>query len=148
MSQRRADSLEKTLILGKIEGRRRRGRQRMRGFWMASPTQWTWVWVNSRSWWWTGRPGILQSLGSQRVRQGWMSEVNWTQPLEDTAVPCSVAWPSLRVLAHYWSLFLPSQWGQKEEGLPLRLLFNLGRRPTHSDHDFHYPLQSSHIIKQ
>jgi len=36
--------------------------------WMASPTQWTWVWVNSRSWWWTGRPGVLQSMGSQRVR--------------------------------------------------------------------------------
>ena len=36
--------------------------------WMASPTQWTWVWVNSRNWWWTGRPGMLQSMGSQRVR--------------------------------------------------------------------------------
>ena len=37
--------------------------------WMASPTQWTWTWVNSRSWWWTGKPGVLQSMGSQRVRQ-------------------------------------------------------------------------------
>ena len=36
--------------------------------WMASPTQWTWVWVNSRSWWWTGRAGVLQSMGSQRIR--------------------------------------------------------------------------------
>ena len=44
------DSLEKTLMLGKIEGRRRKGRQRMSG-WMASLTQWTWVWINSRSWW-------------------------------------------------------------------------------------------------
>ena len=35
--------------------------------WMASPTRWTWVWVNSRIWWWTGRPGMLQSMGSQRV---------------------------------------------------------------------------------
>ena len=35
--------------------------------WMTSPTQWTWVWVDSRSWWWTGRPGVLQSMGSQRV---------------------------------------------------------------------------------
>ena len=64
---RRADSLEKTLMLGKIEGRRRRGRQRMRG-WMASPTQWTWVWVNSGSWRWTGRPGVLQSMGLQNSR--------------------------------------------------------------------------------
>ena len=51
---------------GKVEGGRRRGRQRMDG-WMASPTLWTWVWVNSESWWWTGRPGVLQSVGSQRV---------------------------------------------------------------------------------
>ena len=49
----RADSLEKTLMLGKIEGKSRRGRQRMRWL-MASPTQWTGVWVNSRSWWWMG----------------------------------------------------------------------------------------------
>ena len=68
---RRADSSEKTLMLGKIEGRRR-GRQRMR--W--PPTKWTWVWVDSRSCWWTGRPGVLQFMGSQRVRHGWMTELN------------------------------------------------------------------------
>ena len=61
----KADSLEKTLMLGKIEGRRR-GRQRMR-CWMASPTQWTWVWVDSGSWLKTGRPGVLRFTGSQRV---------------------------------------------------------------------------------
>ena len=48
------------------------------GGWMASPTQWTWVWVNSRSWWWTGRPCVLQSMGSQRVGHGWATELNWT----------------------------------------------------------------------
>ena len=47
--------------------------------WMASPAQWTWVWVNSRSWWWTGRPGALQSMESQRVRHNWMTELNWTE---------------------------------------------------------------------
>ena len=47
--------------------------------WKASPTQWMWVWVNSRSWWWTGRPGVLQSMSSQRVRHDWMTELNWTQ---------------------------------------------------------------------
>ena len=47
--------------------------------WMASLTQWTWVWVNSRSWWWTGRPGMLQSMGSQRVRHDWATELNWTE---------------------------------------------------------------------
>ena len=45
--------------------------------WMASPTQRTWVWVNSGSWWWTGRPGMLQSIGSQRVGHNWETELNW-----------------------------------------------------------------------
>ena len=43
--------------------------------WMASQTQWTWVWVNSGSWWWTGRPGVLQFMGSQRVRHNWATEL-------------------------------------------------------------------------
>ena len=47
--------------------------------WMALPTQWKWVWVNSGSWWWTGRPGVLQSLGSQRVRHDWVTKLNWTE---------------------------------------------------------------------
>ena len=47
--------------------------------WMASPTQWTWVWVNFRSWWWTGRPGMLWFMGSQRVRHDWATELNWTR---------------------------------------------------------------------
>ena len=45
--------------------------------WMASPTQWTWVWVNSGSWWWTGRPGILRFMGLQGVRHDWATELNW-----------------------------------------------------------------------
>ena len=47
--------------------------------WMASQTQWTWIWVNSGSWRWTGRPGVLQSMGSQRVRHEWITELNWTE---------------------------------------------------------------------
>ena len=47
--------------------------------WMASLTQWTWVWVNSGSWWWTGRPGVLQSMRSQRVRCDWSTELNWME---------------------------------------------------------------------
>ena len=42
-----------------------------------SPTQWTWVWVNSQNWWWTGRPGMLQSMGWQRVWHDWVTELNW-----------------------------------------------------------------------
>ena len=45
--------------------------------WMASPTQWTWVWVDSGSWWWTGRPGMLRFMGSQRVKQDWVTELYW-----------------------------------------------------------------------
>ena len=45
---------------------------------MASPTRWTWVWVNSRSWWWTGRPGVLWFMGSQRVGHDWATELNCT----------------------------------------------------------------------
>ena len=45
--------------------------------WMASRTRWTWVWVNSGRWWWTGRPGVLQFMGSQRVRHNWATELNW-----------------------------------------------------------------------
>ena len=70
-------SLEKTQMLGKVEGRRRRGQQR-RDSWMASLTRWTWVWVGSGSWWWIGKPGVLQSMGSQRVGHNWATELNWT----------------------------------------------------------------------
>ena len=71
----RTDSLDKTLLLGKMEGRRR-GRQRM-GCWVASPMWWTWVRASSGSWWWTGKPGLLQSMGSQRARHDWATELTW-----------------------------------------------------------------------
>ena len=77
----RTDSFEKTLMLGKIEGRRRRGWEDEMG-WMASPTQWTWVWVSSGSWWWTGKPGVLQSMRSQRVRHDWAPELISSQPCQ------------------------------------------------------------------
>ena len=52
---------------------------RGRDGWMASLTRWMWVWVNSRSWWWTGRPGMLRFMGSQRVGHNWVTELNWTE---------------------------------------------------------------------
>ena len=54
--------------------------------WMASPTRWTLVWVNSGSWWWTGRPGVLQFMGSQRVRHDWLTELNWTFSYSTTKI--------------------------------------------------------------
>ena len=50
--------------------------------WMASPIQQTWVWVSSRSWWWAGKPGFLQSMGLKRVRHNWATELNWTELID------------------------------------------------------------------
>ena len=74
----RTDSFEKTLMLGKMEGRRKRDDRGWDG-WMASPTPWTWVWVNSGSWWWTGRPGVLWFMGLQRVGHNWATKLSWTE---------------------------------------------------------------------
>ena len=73
----RAGSFEKTLMLRKRAGGE--GDNRRWDSWMASPTPWTWVWLNSRSWWWTGRPGVLQFMGSQRVGHDWATELNWPE---------------------------------------------------------------------
>ena len=72
----RVDLLEKTLLMGGM-GAGGEGDDRGWDGWMAPPTQWTWVWVNSRSWWWTGRRGVLWFVGSQRVRHDWATELNW-----------------------------------------------------------------------
>ena len=69
---RRVDSLEKTLMLGGIGGRRRRGWQRMS--WLDGTTDW----VNSGSWWWTGRPGVRRFMELQRVGHDWATELNWS----------------------------------------------------------------------
>ena len=73
----RTDSFEKPWCWErlKVEGE---GDNRGWDGWMASPTRWTWVWVNCGSWWWTGRPGVLHPMGSQRVRHDWATELNWT----------------------------------------------------------------------
>ena len=98
----RADSLEKTLMLGKIEGRRR-GWQRMK--WLDGITDsMTWVWVDSRSWWWTGRPGVLWFMGSQRVRHDWATELNWTESLGESTLGDIVAWITLLIRKNKFSL--------------------------------------------
>ena len=74
----RTDSFENTLMLGKIGGGGE-GDDRVWDSWMASPTQWVWVWASSGSWWWTGKPGVLRSMGSKRVEHDWATELNcWT----------------------------------------------------------------------
>ena len=74
----RTDSLEKRPWCWERLRAEGEGDDRGWGGWIASPTQWTWVWVNSRSWWWTGRFGMLQFMGSQRVGHDWATELNWT----------------------------------------------------------------------
>ena len=71
------------------------GDGRGRDGWMASPTQWTWVWINSESWRWTGRPGVLRSMGSQRVGHDWETELDWTCILSVCARVCGVCIPAL-----------------------------------------------------
>ena len=93
----RVDSLEKTLMLGGIGGRRRRGRQRIDG-WMASPTRWAWVWVNSESWWWTGRPGMLRFMQWQRIGHNRVTELNWTEPRHS----------GIRGKWYWWNSSIPS----------------------------------------
>ena len=77
----------KSWLIGKIpwclERLRAEGEDDNRGWdgWMASLTPWTWVWVDSRSWWWTARPGVLRFLVSQRVGHDWATELNWTSKI-------------------------------------------------------------------
>ena len=72
----------KSWLIGRVwcwEGLEAVGKGDDRGWdgWMASPTLWTRVWLNSRSWWWKGRPGVLQFMGSQRVGHDWVTELKW-----------------------------------------------------------------------
>ena len=69
----------KDIDAGKDWGQEEKGTTKGWDGWMASPTQWTWVWVNSRVWRCTGKPGMLQSMGSQWVRHNWATELNWTE---------------------------------------------------------------------
>ena len=66
-----------------------------RGFngWKVSLTRWTWVWASSGSWWWTGKPGVLPSMGLQRVRHDWATELNWHIILLSNHVIVDIHWP-------------------------------------------------------
>ena len=74
--------------------------------WMASPTEWTWVWVNSGSWWWTGRPGMLRFMGLQRVRHNWSTELNWTKPGMVVLITWRVTFPSPDFLIRLNNFFI------------------------------------------
>ena len=105
----RTDSMEKILMLEKIDGGRRRGWQTMR--WLDGiPDLKDMSLSNSGSWWWTGKPGMLQSMGSQRVRHDWVTELNWTDiamtnkkfynKLEEFWFKSILSWPCQR--SNFW----------------------------------------------
>ena len=135
----RADSFEHILMQGKIEGRRRRGRQRMR--WLDGiTTQWIWVWVNSGSWWWRGRPGVLRFMGSQRVGHNWATELNWRQHK-------FILWSAGRNFEMGLQDCVPSE-GLGENLLVVFSSFwrppaSLGLWPHHSDLCFHHHITLS-----
>ena len=114
---RRIDSLEKTLMLGGI-GSRWKGDARGWDGWMASPTWWTWVWVNSGSWWWTGRPGMLPFMGSQRVGHDWATELNWINLLINLLINMGEKIHVLRGLALQISNY-PLYLNYMSKGLPV-----------------------------
>ena len=113
--------------------------------WMASPMWWTWVWVDSGSWWWTGRPGVLQFMGLQRARHDWVTELYWTEP---TPVSClgksmhrRVWWATVHGVprvGHDWDTHVLVVW-------PLFCVFLV---LYHSTNCFHYfwLLSLSHIL--
>ena len=115
------------------EGLGARGKGEDRGWdgWMASPTQWTWVWVNSRSWWWTGRPGVLRFMGLQRVGHDWATELNWT----DACISVSYTQRYIDIYMFYFltehlSLTVPCLFSDKHFSLKKTelLSFHIGER--------------------
>ena len=104
---RRVDSLEKTLMLGGVGGRRR-GWQRMRWLDGITNSMDVRVWVNSGSWWWTGRPGVLRFMGSQRVGHDWATELNWNLPNKTHPQPSALLIVILNLTLYYTYLELVS----------------------------------------
>ena len=134
----RADfELEKTLMWERLKVR---GEGDNRGWdgWMASPTRWTWIWINSGSWWWTGRPGVLQSMGPQRVGHDWETELNWTFDLwRLCSLPrsCSVwmhqaRWTQAGILHHLSPLCKPPATSSGSTVLTISLESNPIFRPS------------------
>ena len=90
--------------------------------WMASLTRWMWVWVNSGSWWWTGRPGVLRFTGSQRVRHDWATELNWTDVWDNL-----ITWPK-----GYKGMLFWLQFDQREQSLAWKFVITQNWSESHT----------------
>ena len=108
----RTDSLEKTLMLGKIEVRRRKGRQRMRQLYGITDSM-NMIWVSSGSWWWTGKPGMLQSMGSERVRHNWASELTTSHSKVHSRQVYNMCWTFIPLLLKHFIPTLPQMYKNK-----------------------------------
>ena len=84
----------KSWLIGKDPDAGRDWEQEDRGWdgWMASPTRCTWVWVNSGTWWWTGRPGMLRFMGLQRIGHHWATDLNWTREERQQLLVFNARW--------------------------------------------------------
>ena len=100
--------------------------------WMASPTRCTWIWVNSGSWWWTGRPGMLQFMGSQRVGHDWATELNrtelYTRNVLGTDLSCSLTSLHPKSNSVKWWIHLVWLWSSHQKKKSLKKWFK--DRPT------------------
>ena len=103
---RKADSFEEIWCLERL---RAGGEGEDRGWdgWMASLTQWTWVWVDYGSWWWTGRPGVLQSMGSQRFGHDWV--MNWTELNSHLNCFCKSSYDCFSLWLMYTPISIPNK---------------------------------------
>ena len=122
---RRIDSFEKTLMLGKIESGRRRGWQSMR--WLDGITDSMKVNLSSsRSWWWTGKPGVPQSIGSQRVVHDWATELS-SRPILSNTVSMRHVWlySSLEVLLTVKHIRLQMVWKENMQNISRTILYSL-----------------------
>jgi len=102
------------------EGLGARGEGDDRGWdgWMASLTRWMWVWMNSGSWWWTGRPGVLRFMGSQRVGHDWGTELNWTECFVMLSIFSCGCWTFVYVLSSPLPILWASLVAQTVKNLP------------------------------
>ena len=114
--------------------------------WMASLTRWMWVWVNSKSWWWTGRPGVLRFIGSQRVGHDWATELNWTEPTKSVIICYAYVLSRFSHVQLFASLWTVACQAPLSMGFP-RIFFSNSKAPILQCSAF-FMVQLSHSVSE